>query len=82
MTIAEQTVKKLVRAIIALGIEVQIVYFHLCYYPEDPDDIAFLLCAINGDATHIVSQDCHLLQLNHRYPFTICRTMDFLSELR
>ena len=80
--IVEQTIKKLVQAILALGIEVQIVYFHLRHYPEDPDDIAFLLCAVNGDATHIVSQDNHLLRLNYLYPFTICRTVDFLRELR
>lgn len=80
--IAEQTIKRLVRAIMALGIEVPIVYFHLRHYPVDPDDIAFVLCAVNGDATHIVSQDQHLLRLNHVYPFTICKPSDFLGEVR
>ena len=81
LAIAEQTIKKLVQAIMALGREVPIIYFHLRHYPEDPDDIAFLLCAVNGDATHIVTQDQHLLRLNHLYQFTICRTTDFLRAL-
>lgn len=80
--IAEQTIKKLVQAILALGVEIEIVTFHLHYYPEDPDDITFILCAVNGDATHIISHDRHLLQLDHRYPFTICRPPAFLDELR
>lgn len=80
--IAEQTIKKLIQAILALGVEVEIVHFHLHYYPEDADDIAFILCAVNGDATHIISHDRHLLLLDHRYPFKICETTEFLNELR
>lgn len=79
--VAEQTLKKLIQAILALGTEVEIAHFHLRYYPEDPDDIAFILCAVNGDATHVLSHDRHLLHLNHRYPFTICKTAEFLREL-
>ncbi|MCB0065421.1 MAG: putative toxin-antitoxin system toxin component, PIN family [Caldilineaceae bacterium] len=80
--VTEQTIKKLVQAILVLGVEVEIVHFHLRYYPEDPDDIAFILCAVNGDATHILSHDRHLLQLAHRYPFTICTTIEFLLGLQ
>jgi len=80
--VGQQIVNKLIRAIIALGIQVEIIYFHLRHYPEDSDDTAFLLCAVNGDATHIVSQDQHLLRLNHLYPFTICKISDFLVDLQ
>ena len=39
----------------ALGEAVEIEFFHLPRYPTDPDDIAFLLCAWNGPALHLVS---------------------------
>ncbi len=62
---------------------VTIDFFHLRYYPEDPDDIAFLLCAINGEATHIVSRDAHLLDIDYRYQdLRICRPGEFLGNLR
>jgi hypothetical protein len=33
----------------------------LPHYPADADDIAFLLCAWNGLASHLVSYDIHAL---------------------
>lgn len=46
--------------------------------------IAFLLCAINGAASHLVSYDEHLLSLRHAYTaeFSICQPIDFLADLR
>ena len=58
--IPEPTIRKLVRAFIHLAVEVHIVLYHLPRYPSDPDDIAFRLCAQNGQATHIVTYDEHL----------------------
>ena len=80
--IAEETIKKLILAILALGQEVYIRFYHLPYYPADPDDIAFLLCAENGEATHIVSYDTHLKEIEPWYPFTVCKPVEFLRELR
>jgi predicted nucleic acid-binding protein len=46
-----------VRAYILLlalqGEVVPVVFFHFRHYPVDPDDVMFLLCAINGRATHL-----------------------------
>ena len=35
--------------------------------PSDPDDEIFLICAIDGDADHLVSEDRHLLNLRNNY---------------
>ncbi len=72
----------MIRAILEIGEKVEIVYFHLPVYPPDQDDIAFLVCAENGNATHIVSYDRHLKELGDRYAFKICDTLEFLYELR
>lgn len=65
----------------ALGEAVEIEFFHLPRYPDDADDIAFLLCAWNGLASHLVSYDRHLLDLSVTYEadFTICRPLEFLA---
>lgn len=80
--VPEASTRKLIRALLELGCEIQIVYFHFPQYPIDPDDIAFLLCAENGDATHIVTYDRHLQALDGVYGFSVSRTTAFLSDLR
>lgn len=65
-----------------LGHSVFIKSYHLPYYPEDEDDICFLLCGENGNATHLVSYDKHLLALNGKYRFKIIKIIPFLRELR
>ena len=35
--------------------------------PSDPDDEIFLICAIDGDADYLVSEDHHLLSLKSSY---------------
>ena len=35
--------------------------------PSDPDDEVFLLCALDGDADYLVSEDAHLLVLQSHY---------------
>ena len=35
--------------------------------PSDPDDEIFLLCALDGDADYLVSEDAHLLELRPYY---------------
>jgi len=71
LNIPEEIIKKLIRALRELGRYIGIVFYHLPLYPSDPDDIAFLLCADNGNATHIVSYDSHLKEIEHFYSFTM-----------
>ena len=75
-------VAEAIAPILSLGIHVDIVHFHYKKYPTDQDDIAFILCADNGEATHLVSYDKHLLDLNGQFDFKICQTLEFLSDLR
>lgn len=95
-TLAEYAEKLLEHGIPAVGIEefirllarhgeaVTIVFFHFRHYPVDPDDVMFLLCAINGSATHLVSYDGHLLSLRHYYSgeLAICEPVEFLAACR
>ena len=77
-------VVQFIALISALGEAVEIEFFHLPHYPTDPDDIAFLLCAWNGLASHLVSYDRHLLDLSATYEsqFRICLPAEFLAALR
>ena len=67
-----------------LGEAVEIEFFHLPHYPADADDTAFLLCAWNGLASHLVSYDRDLLDLSAAYEshFRICPPVDLLVALR
>ena len=59
------------------------VFFHLRHYPEDAEDVFLLLCALNGEATHLVSYDPHLLGLRPFYgELQICPALEFLQVLR
>jgi predicted nucleic acid-binding protein len=81
-SIPEEVIKKLIRALLALGQHVNIEFFHLPVYPSDPDDIAFLLCAMNGQASHIITYDPHFQEIERFYAFRVCGTLAFLFELR
>ena len=70
-------VESLVVSLLALGVEVEIAHFHLPTYPVDTDDIAFLLCADNGAARHLVTYDRHLREIDRHYPFRVCGTTAF-----
>ena len=63
---------------------VAVVFFHFRHYPVDADGVMFVLCAINGRASHIVSYDDHLLSLQPFYAgeVTICEPLEFLSVCR
>ena len=58
--------------------------FHFRHYPVDGDDVMFLLCAMNGTASHLVSYDRHLLALRTFYEdeLLICEPLEFLRALR
>ncbi|MCX6868816.1 MAG: PIN domain-containing protein [Verrucomicrobia bacterium] len=61
---------------------VEIRFFHFRHYPVDSDDTVFLLCAINGAATHLVTYDRHLLDVGLFYgEFQTCKPPLFLQSL-
>ena len=80
----ETKIRAFLGAIMKLGVKVEIQHYHLHVYPDDQDDIAFVLCADNGKATHLISYDKHLLDLQYRHEFSfkICKIVEFLKELR
>ena len=78
----EAVIRSFLRALQDLGEEVFIEHYHLPAYPVDVDDIAFLLCAVNGDATHLITYDRHLLDVQESYPFKICGAAELLRDLR
>ena len=80
--ISDDLIKGFVRNLVENGIRVRIEHFHMPVYPVDPDDIAFLLCADNGAATHLVTYDRHLHEIRSYYRFKVCGPTDFLSDLR
>lgn len=82
LKVPEDITRKLIRAMLELGRYIRIEFYHLLVYPSDPDDIAFLLCAENGNATHLVTYDPHLEEIGQYYTFKVCGTLAFLFELR
>ena len=61
---SEESIIQFLRAILKIAVKVEIEFFHLKAYPADSDDIAFVLCAENGNASHLISYDRHILDLN------------------
>ena len=82
LNISHETIKKLIRSMFELGIQVKIIFYHLPVYPSDLKDIAFFVCAANGNATYIISYDLHLKEIDYYYSFRICETLEFLFELK
>jgi len=80
--VSTEAVARFLQVLVKLGEVVQITHFHFRKYPVDMDDVAFLLCAANGNATHLISYDAHLLELSGFHPFQICRTVEFLQQVR
>ena len=79
---SDEEVREFLELIQALGAPVGIEFFHLPRYPADADDIAFVLCALNGAASHLVTYDQHLFDVAHEYPFVTCKPVQFLAALR
>ena len=49
--------------------------------PADPDDEVFVLCALDGNAGYLVSEDQALLALDDRYAFAIGRCVELMGDL-
>ena len=77
-------VEAFIRLLALHGEFVPVVFFHFRHYPVDAEDVMFLLCAVNGCATHLVSYDQHLLSLRPYYAseVSICEPVEFLTECR
>ena len=82
MGIARKKIVEFLTNLTILAEAVVIKNYHLKYYPDDEDDICFLLCAENGNASHIVSYDKHLLELDGKFKFEILKIVPFLQKLR
>ena len=80
--ISKKIYMDLLSAIMFVGKKVAIKYFHFHKYPSDEKDIPFLLCALNGEATHLITYDKHLKELDDYYALKICETLEFLFELK
>ena len=78
----EALVTAFIRAFQRAGHQVTIRFFHLRNYPNDPDDIAFVLCAVNGGASHLVTYDSDYESVIGRYDFHVCSPLEFLGEVR
>lgn len=77
---APAEVEAFITSLFLLAELVEIRFFHFRHYPVDSDDTIFLLCAINGRASHLVSYDRHLLDVGIFYDqFITCRPTDFLA---
>lgn len=76
-------VEQFVADLLQYAEEVPIRFFHFQHYPVDMDDVAFLLAAINGSATHMVTYDEHMKDVGVFYPeFITCEPVAFLADLR
>ena len=80
--VSGEKLREFVRSVAVLGEPVTIDFFHLHRYPADADDIAFLLCVINGNATHLVTYDTGFADIASDCTFTICEPLAFLAALR
>ena len=63
----EVRVRELIAYLIGSFESVTIVSTAAPVPPSDTDDEIFLMCAIDGDADHLVSEDRHLLNLRNNY---------------
>lgn len=81
--VGDHAILTFLRQLALLAEIVDIKFFHFRHYPIDENDIAFLLCAMNGHATHLISYDSHLLDLDIHYPEIIFSSaIPFLNTLR
>lgn len=84
--VPEELIIKIISQFIAFGEEIKIKFYHYEFYPDDAKDICFVLCALNGNGTHIVTYDSHLLDLKNDYQtkfvIQVVNPIAFLKQLR
>ncbi len=76
--------KRFLALFVILAEQVEIEFYHVPFYPDDKDDVIFLLCALNGKAEYLISYDPHLLDLQEDYEveLKIRKPIPFLKEFR
>jgi uncharacterized protein len=80
--VPEAKVQQFAEQLLRLAEPITIRSFHFRHYPVDPDDVAFLLAAVNGLASHLITRDRHLLDIAHFYQdFVTCSAQEFMDEL-
>ena len=80
--ITDEEIGAFLEDLVLLGESVRISSFHMHPYPSDPDDVAFLLCAANGEATHLVTYDSDFDPVRGHYEFSVCAPIEFLRDVR
>jgi predicted nucleic acid-binding protein len=76
--IPPERIQPFLARLIVAGENVFIAFFHERFYP---DDIAFALCATNGNASHLVTYDVQLTALEGIFEFRLLGPRKFLEEL-
>lgn len=79
--ITNQQIKEVVEAL-ATKAFVTPGIFEADVVKNDPDDNKFVACALEGSASHIVSGDKHLLDIDEYQGIKIVRARNFLESLR
>jgi predicted nucleic acid-binding protein len=68
---------RLIQYIVGAFERVEIASDSVHHPPSDPDDEIFVMCAVDGGADYLVSEDDSLLELRPHYqPLVICRAED------
>jgi predicted nucleic acid-binding protein len=75
-------VMRLITLLMGAFERVEIATENAPHRPADPDDEVFLLCALDGQAQYLVSEDHALLQLRDHYEqFVICQAKSEVTRL-
>ena len=82
LKLPEEAIDQFLINVGSLAEMIKIETFHERNYPSDPDDIAFLLCAVNGRASHLITYDSDFDPVRDRYEFKVCAPIKFLIDLR
>lgn len=81
--VEENLIVQFIADFIELAEKVKVQFYHYKYYPEDAKDICFVICAVNGNASHIITYDKHLLDLRKEYQqefgFEVMKPLVFLK---
>jgi len=69
-----ERIGEMVKYLLGAFEQVHVVTQNAPHPPSDPDDEIFLLCAMDGNADYLISDDAALLDVSAHYPsFVICQ---------
>jgi predicted nucleic acid-binding protein len=79
----QERVQKMMTYLMGAFTQVPIATKNSPYPPSDPDDEVFVICALDGQADYLVSDDHHLLALKLQYSeFTIGNSAEVAATLK